>query len=203
MVGQLIIANVPVVWVAGEMPGHTPKEGSAPLRRAERSTYGLLRFRIFGPVTTSPEILLHPITRENLGECLRLTVAEEQQHLVASNAKSLAQAYVNSDLHPFAIYSGGEDPVMVGFCMYEMANGTGYIQRLMIGHEHQQRGYGRAAMDEVIRRLQDDPTVTIVATSHRRSNEPAAKLYASLGFVSWDVEWAGEDPEEVYLRLHM
>jgi hypothetical protein len=49
------------------------------------------------------------------------------------------------------------------------------------------QGYGRAAMVEVIRRLKLTPEVEMIATSHRCSNTVAARLYRSLGFVSWDV----------------
>ena len=153
------------------------------------------------------EVHLRPVMLTNYRECLRLRVATAQEEYVASNAQSLAEAYVNPTLVPLAIYDvaarGYEDPPvpMVGFTMYELAAGVGFITRLMIGMEFQGKGYGRAAMQEVIRRLWLCPTVEIVATSHRRGNEGAAKLYADLGFVPWDVGYATPDNEEVFLRL--
>lgn len=85
--------------------------------------------------------------------------------------------------------------------MYEVTVGVGFIHRLMIDRDHQRRGYGRAAMLEVIRRLWLYPEVEMIATSHRRNNEPAASLYRELGFVDWDIEWAQENPDEVFLCL--
>ncbi len=153
------------------------------------------------------EVHLRPVTLANYRECLRLRVGEAQKDFVASNAQSLAEAYVNPTLTPLAVYDvaarGYEDPPapMVGFTMYELAAGVGFIARLMIGEESQGKGYGKAAMREVIRRLWLCPTVEMVATSHRRGNEGAADLYAGLGFVPWQIGYATPDNEEVFLRL--
>ncbi len=153
------------------------------------------------------EVHLRPVTLANYRECLALQVDDAQAGLVASNAKSLAEAYVNPDLTPLAVYDvaarGYEEPPtpMVGFTMIEVAAGVGVINRLMIDRAHQRRGYGRATMTEVIRRLRLSPEAEIIATSHRRENAAAARLYAGLGFVPWDVAYATADAEEVYLRL--
>jgi len=153
------------------------------------------------------EVHLRPVTLANYRECLALQVDDAQAGLVASNAKSLAEAYVNPDLTPLAVYDvaarGYEEPPtpMVGFTMIEVAAGVGVINRLMIDRAHQRRGYGRATMTEVIRRLRLSPEAEIIATSHRRENAAAARLYAGLGFVPWDVAYATADADEIYLRL--
>jgi diamine N-acetyltransferase len=154
------------------------------------------------------EVHLRPITLDNLSECLALRLDDAQTGLVASNAKSLAEAYVNPNLVPLAVYDAAargwekEPPVpMVGFTMYELAAGVGFILRLMIDEAHQGKGYGRAAMVEVMRRLRLHPDVEMVATSHQRGNEAAAALYRGLGFVDWDIEYAKDNTKEVYLML--
>lgn len=154
------------------------------------------------------QVHLRPVTRDNLSACLALRLGEGQADLVASNAKSLAEAKVNPNLVPLAVYDaaarGWEDDIpvpMVGFTVYELAAGVGFILRLMIDRAHQRKGYGRAAMVEVIRRLKLHPEVEMIATSHRRENEAAAGLYRSLGFVPWEIGWARENPDEVVLRL--
>ena len=158
-------------------------------------------------VITVARVHLRPVTAANVDECLALSVAGEQVAHVAPNAKSLAQASVNPNFVPLAIYDrlalGYETPPvpMVGFTMYELAAGVGYIMRLMIDRKHQRQGYGRAAMIEVIRRLRLIPQVELIATSHRHDNEAAASLYASLGFVHWEIGFATEHPEEIYLVL--
>jgi|GEM_PF-6950688 diamine N-acetyltransferase len=56
----------------------------------------------------------------------------------------------------------------------------------MVDEKHQGKGYGKAAMLELIRRLKLHPEVEIIATSHLKTNKTAASLYKSLGFVDWD-----------------
>ncbi len=154
------------------------------------------------------EVHLRRINSENVFECVALQVEDEQNQFIASNAKSLAQASVNPALVPLAIYDcaarGFEfsPPVpMVGFTLYELAAGVGFILRLMIDRQHQGKGYGKAAMREVIRRLRLTPEVEMIATSYKRGNTAAARLYQSLGFVPWEISYANDDPNEVYVRL--
>ena len=114
------------------------------------------------------EVYLAPITAENCGECINLRVDESQSGFVTTNAKSLAEASTKSSLFPLAIYDraalGFETPTvpMVGFTMYELAAGVGFILRLMIDRAHQRQGYGRAAVIEVIRRLKLHPEVQMI-----------------------------------------
>jgi len=153
------------------------------------------------------DVHLRPVTLDNYKECLGLRIDAAQEGLVASNAQSLAEAKVNPALVPLAIYDGAargyEQPSlpMVGFTMYELIAGVGFILRLMVDQAFQGRGYGRGAMVEVIRRLQLYPEVEMIATSHRRENATAARLYATLGFGPWKVAWAGPEDADVFLRL--
>jgi diamine N-acetyltransferase len=153
-------------------------------------------------------VVLRELTPENVRECVSLTVAEAQTGFVASNAQSLAEAYVDAALTPLAIYDGAalgapvlQDHRMVGFTMYERRAGVGFLMRLMIAEAYQGRGYGRAATLEVIRRLRCYPEVQLIATSYRRANTAAAQLYQQLGFHPWTVPWADPDPDEVYVAL--
>jgi diamine N-acetyltransferase len=105
------------------------------------------------------EVHLRPVTLDNYLECIRLQVEDTQAEFVAPNARSLAEAKVNPTLVPLVIYEraarGYPKPTlgMVGFTMYELTYGVGFILRLMIDRRYQRQGYGRAAMVEVIRRL--------------------------------------------------
>ncbi len=154
------------------------------------------------------EAHLRRVNSENVSECVALQVADEQTQFVASNAKSLAQASVNSALVPLAIYDSAargfefSPPVpMVGFTVYELTAGVGFILRLMVDKQHQGKGYGKAAMREVIRRLRLTPEVELIATSYKRGNAVAAHLYESLGFVPWEISYAQDSADEVYMRL--
>ncbi len=153
------------------------------------------------------EVHLRRITADNEQECLSLRVDDAQARFVATNAQSLAQARANPSLVPLAVYDraarGYPQPraPMVGFVMYEIDCGVGSILRLMIDRAHQGKGYGRAALVEVIRRLRLEPEVEMVVTSHRHDNVVVAALFRSLGFVSWELEGMALKPGEVYLRL--
>lgn len=150
---------------------------------------------------------LRPVTLTNYKECLTLHLDPPQAAFVASNAKSLAEAKVNPALTPLAIYdlaARGYDlpPVpMLGFGMYEIAAGVGYILRLMIAPAHQGQGYGRAATITLIRRLRLSPDVEVIAIGHRPENAAAAHLYRSIGFLPWEPTWATPDSPDVYLKL--
>jgi diamine N-acetyltransferase len=130
---------------------------------------------------TKQLIELREITMENFHECIRLSVADHQRGFVASNMYSLAEAKADGVSNPLAIYADGQ---VVGFTMYcfEPKSGIGYIDRLMVAAEHQGRGYGRAAMKEVIERLQSTPGCRWIRTSFEPTNAVAEALYESLGF---------------------
>lgn len=153
------------------------------------------------------EVHLRRVTRENFRECLNLQVSESQKELVATTTQSLAEAYVDPNLFPLAVYDaaacGYERPEvpMIGFTMYEITAGIGFIMRLMVDKKYQGEGYGRATMIKVIHRLKLCPDVEIIATSYRHKNEIAAKLYQSLGFRQWDIFFAISHPTEVYVKL--
>ncbi|MCJ8282361.1 MAG: GNAT family N-acetyltransferase [Rivularia sp. ALOHA_DT_140] len=153
------------------------------------------------------KVHLRKVNLDNFQECVSLELDENQKKFVAPNIRSLAQAYVNPNLFPLAIYDaavlGHEKPQlpMVGFIMYEIMGGVGFILRLMIDSKYQQQGYGKAAMLEVIRRLKLNPEVELIATGHDPYNEIASKLYRSIGFIDWDIEFAVNHEPQVYLKL--
>jgi len=90
---------------------------------------------------------------------------------------------------------------MVGFTMYELVAGVGFILRLMIDRNYQRQGYGTATMIEVMRRLRLHPEVERIATSHRKENVAVAGLCRNLGFRDWGIEWAKDFEDEVYMIL--
>ena len=136
------------------------------------------------------DVTLREITMKNFRESIRLSIQEDQKGFVASNVYSLAEAKVDGVSNPFAIYVGDQ---MVGFIMYdfERKENRGYITRLMVDARFQHSGYGRAAIIQVIDRLNAIPGCHEIYTSFVPANTVAAKLYASLGF-----EITGETTED-------
>ena len=125
---------------------------------------------------------LREINQDNWKQAIRIDVAPEQKRFVASNLYSISEAILNPTFAPLAIYDEAE--TMVGFLMYgtNTDNGELWILRLMVGQQYQGRGYGRAAMEEIIRRLKAKPDCQEIFTSYEPDNDVAAKLYRSLGF---------------------
>ncbi len=126
-------------------------------------------------------ISIRDITPDNWRQCIDLQVAEAQEHFVAPNVRSLAEAYVHKDCYPRAIYKGDE---MIGFVMYgrDSKDGKDWIIRFMIDHQHQGKGYGRAALQAVIDLLRQQPNCTAIRLSYEPENSVAEKLYESFGF---------------------
>ena len=137
-----------------------------------------------------PGIELRVITRENIRAVLMLKVKPEQECFVASNAVSLAQAYVyQGRAWPRAVYADGE---LVGFVMldligtdhaeYEGGTPYYYIWRLMIDARHQGKGYGRAALLAVIEYIRSLPGAQEVKLSYVPKPGNPEPFYRSLGF---------------------
>ncbi|HYH85539.1 MAG TPA: GNAT family N-acetyltransferase [Pyrinomonadaceae bacterium] len=126
-------------------------------------------------------VTLRDVDRENFKRCVKLEVREDQKNFVASNVYSIAQSKVEPTFATQAVYDGDE---MVGFVMYgyDTDDDCYCIARVMIDKNHQGKGYGRAAMEEVVRRLRETPDCREVALSIEPENEVAERLYESLGF---------------------
>jgi diamine N-acetyltransferase len=125
-------------------------------------------------------VYVKEINQDNWKQAIRIDVAPEQRRFVASNLYSIAESKFNPTFVPLAIYDDSE--TMVGFLMYGIDNGELWVLRLMVARQFQRRGYGRAAMEEIIRRLKAKPDCREVFTSYKPDNDVAARLYQSLGF---------------------
>jgi diamine N-acetyltransferase len=188
-------------------PTHGGSLGDSRPRRSREQAGSCGHLSLQCAAMQHPKISLKEITQVNFKDCVSLKVADEQAAYVAPNMQSLAQAYVNKKLYPLAIYDGSlmtRDPTpehkMVGFVMYQVWDEIGFIMRLMVGEAYQGKGYGRAAVEEVIRRLRLTPQVRFIATSVVPENKAASALYESLGFV--DSAYPPDDPAgERYLML--
>jgi diamine N-acetyltransferase len=125
-------------------------------------------------------VTLREITMDNFIECIRLSLGETQKNYVASNMFSLAEAQADKVSNPFAIYVGEQ---MVGFIMYDYNVGErrGYLSRLMVDARFQEKGYARAALAEVMDRLERMPGIRDIQTSFHPDNHVAESLYAGFG----------------------
>lgn len=147
---------------------------------------------------SATDVSLRPLTVENWRQCAGLAVAHDQVTFIAPNVYSIAEAQFRPAAVPLAVYSA--DGVMVGFVMYgiEQPAGRWKVFRLMVDRNHQRRGYGRAALAQVLRRLRDQPGCRTVYISYQDANDAARRLYRDFGFV--EVE---RDGAKVTARLDL
>ena len=135
-------------------------------------------------------ITLQPVTAENWRALIKLKVREDQNHFVASNLYSIAEAQFGFedeghwDFYPFGAYAGDEPVGFVMYCFnFSHSRFQAFIMRLMVDDKFQGKGYGREIMRQVLDGFRADGRIKNVGISYEPENEVARKLYASLGFI--------------------
>ncbi|MBO4384408.1 MAG: GNAT family N-acetyltransferase [Clostridia bacterium] len=134
------------------------------------------------------KITLRPITDENREAVLALTVREDQP-FVAPNDASLKEAdEANAEnpgyARPFAIYA---DERLVGFCMFafdpedEDAENRYWLWRFMIDKSEQGKGYGQAALSEIIKYFKENGADRLYLSTEPE-NELGLHVYHKAGF---------------------
>ena len=102
-------------------------------------------------------ISLRKIDESNFLDCFHLKLAPGQETYVSHPIRSLAQAYVYyNQCTPFGIYAGDK---MVGYVMviYDYDEETYNIWHMMIDSAFQGKGYGKAALQEVLKYIASKP----------------------------------------------
>ena len=134
---------------------------------------------------------LEPLTPENVRAVCDLRVTPGQEHLVAPNAVSIAEAYVYPQAWCRAVRSGGR---LVGFVMlWDSPEELGHmLWRLMVDASAQGRGIGRQVVAQVAAhvRAQGVRELRVSVVDGEGGPEP---FYRSLGFVRTG-EMADDEP---------
>ena len=130
-------------------------------------------------------ISLIPITEDNFIEAFNLKLAKGQEEYVSHPIRSLAQAYVyRNQCQPFGIYA---DEKMVGYVMviYDYDIPEYDIWHMMIDESQQGKGYGKAALDQVIEYIRTKPfgDSCRIALTCNKNNSAALALYEHMGFM--------------------
>lgn len=129
-------------------------------------------------------VSLKEVTADNWEAVVDLELAPKQTDMVASNCYSLAESKFDPDARPRAIYAGKR---IVGFLMYEVVDDEGpsltaSIYRFMIDRRHQGKGYGRAALAEVLKEIRSISGARKISICYMASNHQARQFYAKFGF---------------------
>ena len=151
-------------------------------------------------------ITLKPIDDQNREAVLALSVRDDQP-FVASNARSLEQARECNEqdpgvARPFAIYAGDQ---LVGFAMlaFDPRAEDPYdrycLWRLMIDQREQGKGYGQAALAQIIRYFRNRGA-DMILLSTEPANEVGLHVYQKLGFARTGEMNGGEAVLKLVLR---
>ncbi|KFN01131.1 GNAT family N-acetyltransferase [Bacillus clarus] len=144
-------------------------------------------------------------TRENWEEALKLQVEEKQMKFVPTVAVSLAKVYIkpdgaNIEYVPFVIY---DNNLMVGFIMHAFEANTKdmyWINGFIIDKKYQGKGYGKAALNEMINWIQNKfkECQEIRLTVHE-DNIHAKRLYENYGFKELGHVYNGEQVYRLFV----
>jgi diamine N-acetyltransferase len=148
------------------------------------------------------KIYIKPITKENIRECVRLEVADEQKDFIARNIATIAWAYVDETFTPHAIYH--EDKVVgVAAVEYIPTNDLEdkhWIPRFMIGKEYQGKGYGLKAMEALIDMISKHDDCERIRLSVVPENKGAISFYEKVGFQMTEEKIEDELVMEIFVR---
>ena len=133
------------------------------------------------------KIELRTIDHTNMDDVISLEVFDHQKAFIASNLRSIETAQEEEHRNiarPFAIYA--EDN-LVGFCMFafepeaEDEEDRYWLWRFMIDRKEQGKGYGQAALDEIISYFRDHGANQIFLSTEPE-NECGLHVYHKAGF---------------------
>jgi diamine N-acetyltransferase len=134
------------------------------------------------PPHTTSDVTLREITSETLRDVLRLSVAPAQEHLVAPNAVSVAEAYFHRDVAWFRAIYAGETPV--GFLMIEdkPEEASYYLWRFMIDQRYQGLGFGARALELLVDHVRTRPGAIELLLSCVPGDGSPGPFYEAHGF---------------------
>ena len=123
------------------------------------------------------------ITEENFDAIIKMKRPDDE-NFVASNAVSLAQAWLyrdDGDVFPFAIYN---DDTIVGFMLLEeeTAESSLVLWRVMFPPEYENKGYGTAAIKLLIEYAKNSGRYKNLSLICSPENIIARHIYDKLGF---------------------
>ena len=135
------------------------------------------------PIGPDAMVSLREVTGETVRDICRLsnTLTPPQNHMVAPNAVSIAEAHFEPHAWFRAIYA---DETPVGFIMlYDAPEDPVYfLWRLMVAAPHQGKGFGRKAVEMLIERVRTRPGATELLVSCHEGDDGPEGFYRKLGF---------------------
>lgn len=131
---------------------------------------------------------IQEVSADNWRQVIKLQVSSSQQSFIEPNAVSITESKYETRWVPVALYAGEE---LVGFAMYGKLPENGidevWLDRFMIDHRFQGRGYAKIFIRMLIGRLKQTYGCDKIFLSFYEDNKHAIRLYESLGFMLTDM----------------
>jgi diamine N-acetyltransferase len=126
-------------------------------------------------------VTLRSIDRDNWHECIRLALMPEQEGFMPSNLFHIAEARFYPEWTLLGVYA---DSRMVGFAMYGLDpdDMTVNFIHFMIDGREQRKGYGKAAVEQLLRKIRKGYLDQEIWLSLHPQNTAAIRLYKDYGF---------------------
>jgi len=124
------------------------------------------------------------VTNKNICDALKLTVGIHQKNMIETVQECLDEAIKYDCWKPTLIKYNNE---IIGFCMYGLWDYPPepkrvWIDRFFIDINHQNKGYSKSVLKELINMLKDDYDENEMYLSVYETNEIAINIYKSLEF---------------------
>ena len=129
-------------------------------------------------------IRLTDITEENWMNVARLSVADDQRAFLDSPVGILARGYVYR-AHNTKVIGIANDQTMVGVALVRNLDEEPAcydLQKFMIDHRFQQKGYGYQALLLILEMLQREAKYACVEVCVHQADTPALRMYVKAGF---------------------
>ncbi|ARQ05789.1 Acetyltransferase (GNAT) family protein [Macrococcoides canis] len=132
---------------------------------------------------------LEEVSESNIEDVIKLDLKDSQKMYVATNLRSIADAYIyrNEGVCPFAVK---KNDIVVGFIMFDRHDtdeSTCIIWRMMIGHEFQGNGYGKE-MIKLAKKYAKERGYNTLMADYVKGNNVVRSLLISNGFVERGID---------------
>ena len=148
-------------------------------------------------------IKLIDINEENWIEFTRLSVSKEQQGFLDHPIGIIARGYVYRTSNAKVIGIADDDRI-VGIALVKDLDEDPAcydLQQFMIDERYQNKGFGTAALKQILCLLKDEGKYTCVEVCVNKSDTQALRVYERLGFT--DTGYIDDDcPDSFNLMLH-
>ena len=135
-------------------------------------------------------------------DLINLSVKNNQSNFIESNLYSIAESKFEESWKTVGIYN---DDILIGFSMYgKLEDNRVWLDRFMIDHKFQGRGYGKLSLKFLIDSLYREYECEEIYLSIYEDNINAIKLYKSYGFeFNGELDTKGEKVMVLDIKNHL